>query len=234
MKNLILDLRKELKSRSDPKVAEVSQRFFKHKVKCYGIKAKDLEIISRKYYQQIKSLDKDSIFSLCEELFKSGFGEESVVAAKWSYKQNKLFEKKDIKIFEEWIKNYIDDWAKCDSFCNHTVGEYILKYPDQINVMKKWAKSKNMWLRRASVVSLIIPARKGLFLEESFELSNILMKDEEDLVQKGYGWLLKVLSETHTKEVFNFVIKNKNEMTRTALRYAIEKMPQDLRQKAMY
>jgi 3-methyladenine DNA glycosylase AlkD len=99
--------------------------------------------------------------------------------------------------------------------------------------MKKWAKSKNMWLRRASVVSLIIPARKGLFLEESFELSNILMKDEEDLVQKGYGWLLKVLSETHTKEVFNFVIKNKNEMTRTALRYAIEKMPQDLRQKAM-
>ena len=48
---------------------------------------------------------------------------------------------------------------------------------------------------------------------------------------KGYGWLLKVLSETHTKEVFNFVIKNKNEMTRTALRYAIEKMPQDLRQK---
>jgi 3-methyladenine DNA glycosylase AlkD len=233
MKNLFLNLRKELKSNSDPKVAKINQRFFKHKVKCYGIKAKDLEIISRKYYQQIKELGKGSIFSLCEELFKSGFGEDAAIAAKWSYKQNKLFEKKDIKIFEKWIENYIDDWAKCDAFCNHTIGEYILKYPDQIGVLKKWAKSKNMWLRRASVVSLIVPARKGLFLEESFELSNILMKDEEDLVQKGYGWLLKVLSQTHTKEVFTFVLTNKNQMTRTALRYAIEKMPQDLRQKAM-
>ena len=155
MKNLISNLRKELKSKSDSKVAEITQRFFKHKVKYYGIKARDLDVISKRYYQQIKNLDKDSVFSLCEELFKSGFGEEAMIAARWSYKQNKLFEKKDIKIFEKWIENYINDWAKCDAFCNHTVGESVLKYPDQINVLKRWARSKNMWLRRASVVSLI-------------------------------------------------------------------------------
>jgi len=53
------------------------------------------------------------------------------------------------------------------------------------------------------------------------------------LVQKGYGWLLKVASQAHQKEVFDWVMKNKKEMPRTALRYAIEKMPQDLRRNAM-
>lgn len=53
------------------------------------------------------------------------------------------------------------------------------------------------------------------------------------MVQKGYGWLLKVASQVHEKEVFAYVLKNKKVMPRTALRYAIEKMPKALREKAM-
>lgn len=59
------------------------------------------------------------------------------------------------------------------------------------------------------------------------------MKDKEDLVQKGYGWMLKVASDSHQKEVFDFVMKHKKEMKRTALRYAVEKMPLNLKQRAM-
>ena len=82
-------------------------------------------------------------------------------------------------------------------------------------------------------MSLIIPAKEGKFLEQAFEISNILMADKEDLVQKGYGWLLKVESRVHQREIFNYVLKNKKIMPRTALRYAIEKMPKELRAKAM-
>jgi len=57
--------------------------------------------------------------------------------------------------------------------------------------------------------------------------------DDDDLVQKGYGWMLKAASEAHQREVFEYVMKNKTEMPRTALRYAIEKMPEELRKAAM-
>jgi len=57
--------------------------------------------------------------------------------------------------------------------------------------------------------------------------------DEDDLVQKGYGWMLKVAADAWQKDVFEYVMKNKKEMPRTALRYAIEKMPKNLKQKAM-
>ncbi len=52
-------------------------------------------------------------------------------------------------------------------------------------------------------------------------------------MQKGYGWLLKEESRVHQKEVFDYVIKNRNVMPRTALRYAIEKMPKELKAEAM-
>ncbi len=99
--------------------------------------------------------------------------------------------------------------------------------------MKKWAKSDNRWVKRASAVTLIIPARKGLFLKDIFDIADTLLTDKDDLVQKGYGWMLKAASQAHEEEVFDYVMNNKKYMPRTALRYAIEKMPPELKSRAM-
>jgi 3-methyladenine DNA glycosylase AlkD len=90
-----------------------------------------------------------------------------------------------------------------------------------------------MWMRRAAAVSLIIPAKTGLFLDEAFKIADTLMGDEEDLVQKGFGWLLKEESRTKQREVYDYVLARRSVMPRTALRYAIELMPQELRREAM-
>ena len=99
--------------------------------------------------------------------------------------------------------------------------------------MKKWAKSDRRFVKRAAAVTLIIPARKGLFLQDIFEIANTLLLDADDLVQKGYGWMLKAASESNQKEVFEYVMSKKEIMPRTSLRYAIEKMPADLKSQAM-
>ena len=106
-------------------------------------------------------------------------------------------------------------------------------YPSYLSGLKNWAKSDNRWVKRASAVSLIVPARKGRFLEDIFEIADILHSDKDDMVQKGYGWMLKVASQPHQKEVFEYVMSKKTTMPRTALRYAIEKMAKELKAKAM-
>jgi 3-methyladenine DNA glycosylase AlkD len=88
-------------------------------------------------------------------------------------------------------------------------------------------------MRRAAAVSLIIPARHGKFLDEILEIADILLLDQDDLVQKGYGWMLKAASQAHLHEIFAYVMRKKAIMPRTALRYAIEKMPKELRMRAM-
>ncbi len=82
-------------------------------------------------------------------------------------------------------------------------------------------------------MSFIIPARKGLFKKEIFEIADILLLDPDDMVQKGYGWMLKSLAEAYEEEVFNYVLDHRSNMPRTALRYAIEKMPDDKKREAM-
>ncbi|MFA5871566.1 MAG: DNA alkylation repair protein [Parcubacteria group bacterium] len=233
MNNVLKKIRLELKKNSDLKTKKSGERFFKEAVKLYGVKSAVTARIAKDFFKDIESRRKSDIFALCEDLWQSGYMEESFVACHWSYLLRKDFEPKDFKVFEKWVKEYVRNWAACDTLCNHTVGDFISMYPEYLANLKKWARSRNLWMRRASAVSLIIPARQGNFLKDIFEIANILLLDKEDLVQKGYGWMLKAASQAHQKEVFRYVMKNKAKMPRTALRYAIEKMPEDLRKKAM-
>jgi 3-methyladenine DNA glycosylase AlkD len=227
MSQIIAQIREELKANADPQTKEDAKRYFKETITTYGVKTSAVEKISCKNWQQIKNLPKKDFFALCEELFHSGLMEEAFIAAKWLPKIADQFKQEDLVIFEHWIDCYIDNWAKCDSFCNHTVGDFLMKFPKQVETLMVWAKSSNRWLRRAAAVSLIVPAKKGLFLSEALKICDLLLTDSDDLVQKGYGWLLKAETEKYSHEVLAYVVKNKSVMPRTALRYAIEKLPKE-------
>ena len=159
--------------------------------------------------------------------------EESFIACHWSYAVRRDYGPEDFAVFEAWVNDYVSNWASCDTLCNHTIGALVDKYPAFLADLKRWAGSPNRWTRRAAAVSLIIPARQGRFLKEIFEIADILLMDQDDLVQKGYGWMLKVASQAHQAPVFEYVMAHKARMPRTALRYAIEKLPKELRVRAM-
>jgi 3-methyladenine DNA glycosylase AlkD len=233
MHEIISKVRNELQAASSESTRITGQRFFREEVNLYGIRADDVRRISKANFDLIKHLSRQEIFSLCDTLWKSGMIEETFVACMWSEKLTRQFTPDDFRLLEKWVHENVNNWASCDTLCNHTVGDFIQKYPACISSLKQWAMSDNRWVRRASAVTLIIPARKGKFLSEIFEIATVLLEDKDDMVQKGYGWMLKAASQSSQKEVFDFVMKNKHLMPRTALRYAIEKMPAGLRSRAM-
>jgi 3-methyladenine DNA glycosylase AlkD len=197
------------------------------------MKTATVTALAKKYWKEVKNRPKPEVFALCEELYRSGYLEESFIVSQWAHALSGRYERKDLAIFRRWIDTYITNWASCDGLCNHTLGEFIEQYQECTGELKRWTQSKNRWMRRASAVSLIVPAKHGRFLKESLEIAALLLTDTDDIVQKGYGWLLKEASRKHTDEVFAYVIKNKRLMPRTALRYAIELMPKELRAEAM-
>jgi 3-methyladenine DNA glycosylase AlkD len=233
MTSIVSSVRKSLKAAGDARAREVVQRFFTEPVKCYGMKSAVVGKIAKEAFREVKGLHKGEVFGICEELLASGYMEEAGIAADWAYAMRKDFVPADLKVFDEWVNKYIDNWAKCDSLCNHAVGALVEKYPGCVGRLKVWAKSKNRWVRRAAAVSLIIPAKRGMFLPEVFEIADLLLMDGDDMVQKGYGWMLKEASRKHQKEVFDYVVARRDRMPRTALRYAIEKMTAEMRREAM-
>lgn len=233
MDPVIAAIRQELSENADPAIRESSKRFFKEEIACYGMKTATVTAIAKKHWKEVRGRGKHEIFVLCEDLYRSGYLEEAFIVSTWAHLLSDRFEEKDLAVFERWIDGYITNWAACDGFCNHAVGDFLMRFPDRVGELRRWALSPNRWMRRASCVSLIVPAKRGAFLPEIFELADLVLTDPDDMVQKGYGWLLKEASRTHTREVYAYVIRNRTVMPRTALRYAIELMPKDLRAEAM-
>lgn len=233
MNLLIEKIRAELVARADEKTRKSGERFFREEIKLYGIKAAEVTLIAKNFFKLLPEKDKDHVFPLCDELWRSEFIEECFIACNWSYNVRKDYVPDDFSLFEKWVSIYVTNWATCDTLCNHTVGTFLEMYPEFIKGLKRWATSNNRWVKRASAVSLIVPARKGKFLDDIFEIADILHSDSDDMVQKGYGWLLKSASQAYQEEVFEYIMKNKSTMPRTSLRYAIEKMPVELKVRAM-
>ncbi|XOB41080.1 MAG: DNA alkylation repair protein [Candidatus Nealsonbacteria bacterium] len=234
MNKLLSDIRKELKKNIDLDYKKGVKRFFKEEIKVHGVRTPVVREISKKYFQKVKHLKKKEIFLLCEKLLQTGYGEQEGIAFNWAFRLYKQYERKDFKIFESWLKEYVSDWAKCDIFCSRAFGYFIYGFPEFLSEVRLWTKSKNRWLRRASAVILIYPIKRSKkFLSHVFKTADILLMDFDDMVQKGYGWMLKETSNIYPKQVFDYVMKNKDKMPRTALRYAIEKYPQGLKKKAM-
>ncbi|MGB7787701.1 DNA alkylation repair protein [Methanoregula sp.] len=233
MDPVIAHIRQELEALADPEIQRTSKRFFKEDIACYGVKTPTVMRIAKKYWKEIGIRDKQEIFVLCEELYRSGHIEESFIVSNWTYALSGQYEREDLAVFRRWIETYITNWASCDGFCNHTMGDFIEQYPEYVDELKRWTQSENRWMRRAAAVSLIVPAKHGKFLSEAMDIADLLLIDGDDMVQKGYGWLLKEVSRKHTQEIFTYVMKNKRVMPRTALRYAIELMPGNLKAEAM-
>jgi len=231
---LLLALRGDLKANRDQNAGESAQRFFKEPILCYGMKTSIARKIAAKYWKTVKKWKKNEILALSEILLASGYLEEAFMAAEWLPKIIDQLTPDDLPLFKSWGEKYLDNWAKCDTFGNHTLGGLLENYPEQvIPELLNWAKNPNPRLRRLAAVSLVLPARKGKFLPEVFALADILRDAPEDLVQKGYGWMLKEASRQHPQAVLEYVLRHKATLPRTALRYAVELLPPDARKKAM-
>lgn len=233
MNSIVHEIRSVLEAQGDAAVRAGTKRFFKEEIRCYGLKTPAVTALAKTLFKAHKDAPKAELFAVCEELWRSGYMEESFIACNWAYALRRRYTPDDFAIFERWVSDYVSNWAACDTLCTHTIGTFMESYPAFLPELSRWAASPNRWLRRAAAVTLIVPAKRGLFLAEAFAVADRLLCDSDDLVQKGYGWLLKAASQAREEEVFEFVMARRATMPRTALRYAIEKMSPSCKARAM-
>lgn len=229
-------LRRALHKNREEQYAKDSQRFFNadEEMRCIGVRTPIVRRLAREYFRKLSSQKKEDVFAVCAELLASGLQEESVIAFQWAAACRRQWTMNDFQRFARWYKKFVHNWAQCDDACARIFGPITLQFPQLTKQTFLWTRSRNRWVRRAAAVSLIVPIRKdSAFLPQVFRVAQTLLLDDDPMVQKGYGWMLKEASGKHAKEVFDFVIRNRSTMPRTALRYAIEKLPSPKRAKAM-
>lgn len=221
---IIENIRQSLVKKIDKKYKEGCQNYFKEKIVILGVRIPEVRKISSQYFPLVKQLPKKEIWIAAERLIKSEYSEEKMIGFNWLSRCKKIFEESDFEMFEKIIFAIVSDWALCDDFCGHVMGVYFDMFPETTKSLNVWAKSENRWPRRASAVSLIYLVRKGKCFDKALEIADLLIGDEDDLVRKGLGWLLREGWSKDQKYFEKYITENKNKFARVTLRYAIEKM----------
>jgi 3-methyladenine DNA glycosylase AlkD len=128
--------------------------------------------------------------------------------------------------WKRWLAdNHSANWATTDAMCGALIGPLIVKHPELGARMRGWARDRNMWVRRASIVGLIPRARRGESLDLVYEIARRLHADREDLIHKAVGWTLREAGKTDMPRLERYLRANGPSIPRTTLRYAIERFP---------
>jgi 3-methyladenine DNA glycosylase AlkD len=227
-----LKLQKEIRSHANPAKAEVLRRFFKTGKGEYaegdiflGIMVPVQRVIAKKFA--------DLSLSDTEKLLHSKYHEERLIALFiLVHHFEKGDEKTRAKIFSMYLANtkHINNWDLVDLSAPKIVGEFLFKEGKGIAVLKKLARSADLWERRIAVLATFQYIKYNC-LEEPLAIAEMLLEDKHDLIHKSVGWMLRETGKRNLRALEDFLEKHADTMPRMMLRYAIEKLEETERQK---
>ena len=224
MSDLLSEIQAAFDRLADPRVAETEQRFFKERIQHRGVAAPDIQRIERDIYPRVKKLSVAERDRLCTALWASRNHEEGALVCYLYRRFAKQCGAREFALFTRWLDRYVDNWSLTDGLALWLLGASIANDASLVDKLDPWTRSKNRWKRRAAAVALVYSAKRGEHTRAILRIARPLIEDQDDMVQKGVGWLLK---ETYPKkpfEVVRFLVANRAKTTRLVLRYAAEKM----------
>lgn len=143
-------------------------------------------------------------------------------------KSKSAAEKSQIVEFYLNHKKYVNNWDLVDNSCYKILGRFCFEINDN-SLLKALSEEDCLWSKRMAVVATMHHVKQGQFdLMKELVLKNL--RHSHDLMHKANGWLLRVMGDKNEAELLNFLNENYRNMPRTSLRYAIEKLDEDLRQ----
>lgn len=216
----------ELERLADERVRQSLDRFFtaEQRVDSYGVASPDLKRIAKDVYPTVKKWPVAERDRFCTELWTGAKSEGGAIVC-YIYKRfAKTCGAREFRLFTQWLNRYVSNWGHTDGLSLWLLGASIANEPALIGKLDGWTGSKNRWKRRAAAVALVPSARRGLHTREIFRIAEPLMPDEDDMVRKGVGWLLKETYPNKPAEVMRFLMPRRAQTSRLVLRYAAEKM----------
>lgn len=172
----------------------------------YGLRASDLRLITASFRPRFRELGDDDRLELARRLFQTRSEEPTQVAL--------ALQQMSLAAITPDRFTYLDDmmdrcssWSVCDGFSLYIMQPLLMiHYEPVARLLRGWSCSDNMWKRRASAVTFARRAgESGRYVDLVLELSDALVNDPEDLVQKGVGWALKDNLRGNHKKVLAYI-----------------------------
>jgi 3-methyladenine DNA glycosylase AlkD len=226
-------LRRMLKNGGSAEHTAGVQWFFKDEIQSRGWYTANLRRAAVGFRREVRrEYGLDFLIEVADRLFSGPVLEEKIAAVFLLEKLDGEFGDGEFKLFETWLDR-ISSWSDHDALVHDLIAPMIASRPARAKAVFRWAKSPNRWHRRAACVALIRGSRANMFFPEITTLSDFLLADEDDMVQKGLGWLLRETAKFDAKRTVPYLMKIRGRTPRLVLRTACETLPPAVRKRVL-
>ena len=169
----------------------------------------------------------DEAMAFADALIRDRYLEAKAVGIEVVARYRQDFSPRLLARWKGWLSDdHAANWATTDAMCGALIGPLLVGHPELAREMRRWARHRNMWVRRASIVSLIPLVRRGGALDLVYAVAKRLHPDGEDLIQKAVGWVLREAGKVDQRRLERYLIANGGSIPRTTVRYALERFPE--------
>jgi 3-methyladenine DNA glycosylase AlkD len=226
-------IRRALKDGGSAEHGAGVQWFFKEEIKSHGWYAADLRRTMRQIRREIlRARDLQFLIAVADELFAGSILEEKTAAVLLLENLDAQFGEREFRLFECWLDR-ISSWADHDALVHYLIAPMMVAKPGRIRTVFRWARSGDRWHRRGACVALIRGARAKMFFPEIVRLSDLLVADPDDMVQKGLGWLLRETAKFDRERTVPYLVKIRGRAPRLVLRTACETLTPALKKRIL-
>jgi 3-methyladenine DNA glycosylase AlkD len=218
-----------LKRLSRPAGGFDAARYFRgdHGLRFYNVGTRPMRALAREIYlanRDAWSVDDATRFA--GELMRDPYLEAKGIGIEVVARYRKSFAPRLLPVWKQWLaRNLSANWATTDAICGMLIGPLLAENPRLLPRMREWARHGNMWVRRASAVSLIPAFRRGFAQDLGYDVARSLHRDREDLIQKAVGWMLREAGKPDMARLERYLRAEGAAIPRTTVRYAIERFP---------
>ena len=209
------------------------QRFFKHEVKSRGWRTAELRKVAKRFRRTIlNEYGLTYLLQVANELFSGEVLDEKNFAVMLLEGMTPQFSRDEFKLFESWIDR-VTSWADHDGLVHYLIGPMVADDDRYLARIPVWAKKKSVWHQRAAAVSLIHSTRQHKHFDRIQNITEILITSDDDMVQKGLGWLLREAAKANPAQTVAYLMKIRRRTPRLVLRTACETLPTATRERVL-
>ena len=202
------------------------KRYLKSDLEFLGATVGDVRRAVRSLREGHGELDHGELIALAEELWRKPVHERRMATVVLLESNERLLTMDDLEMVERLIRES-GNWALVDGLAGKVAGAIVWRYRQAGDTLDRWSRDDDFWLRRASLLALMITVKKVGDLERFGRFADAMLHEKEFFIRKAIGWVLREASKLHPDEVFAWLAPRTARISGVTIREAVKYLPPD-------
>jgi 3-methyladenine DNA glycosylase AlkD len=209
----------------DPERAVQEKRYLKSDLTFMGVGTQALRGTVKDTLRDNPGLKRRELLALADALWAPGVHELRAAAMLLLEARVACLEREDIALVERLIRESAS-WAYVDALATHVAGRLATRFPELAATLDRWAGDTDFWVRRAAMLALLEPLRRGGGDFARFAgYADAMLAEKEFFIRKAIGWVLREVGKKRPELVVGFLEPRLGRVSGLTFREAVKHLP---------